>query len=273
MKNKTIITVATTGAFPTKKHNPAIPMTPEEIANDVYDCWLAGASIAHLHMRDDNEQGTMDKARFKKTVELIRAKCDIVLNLTTSGDLNATDETRMAHLIDLKPEMASYDCGTMNWGHSTLFVNHPQFLEKLGQVMLENHVKPEIEIFDAGMIYNSEYYLKKGVLQAPTHYQFVLGAPGGSTATVENLVYLKSQLPVGSTWSALGIGQGHIPIMLTAIAMGGHIRVGLEDNIYYAKDRLAKSNRELVERAVRLVKEANKEVATPDDARKILGLI
>lgn len=272
MNNKTIITVATTGAFPTKAHNPAIPMTPEEIAQDVYQCWQAGAAIAHLHMRDENEQGTMDKERFKKTVKLIREKCDIVLNLTTSGDLNATDETRMAHLIELKPEMASYDCGTMNWAHSTLFVNHPLFLEKLGKVMLENNVKPEIEIFDAGMIYNSQYYLKKGILKAPAHYQFVLGAAGGSIATVENLVYLKSQLPPGSTWSALGIGQGHIPIMMTAIAMDGHVRVGLEDNVYYAKGRLATSNAELVARAARLIREANKDVATPDDARAILSL-
>ncbi|QIQ22481.1 3-keto-5-aminohexanoate cleavage protein [Zophobihabitans entericus] len=272
MNDKVIITVATTGAFPTKEHNPAVPMTPEEIAQDVYECWQAGAAIAHLHMRDDNGLGTMDKARFKKTVELIKQKCDIVLNLTTSGDLNATDETRMEHLIELKPEMGSYDCGTMNWAHSTVFMNHPAFLEKLGQVMIDNQVKPEIEIFDAGMIYNSLYYMKKGIIQAPAHYQFVLGAPGGSTATVENLVYLKSQLPAGSTWSALGIGQGHIPIMLAALALGGHIRVGLEDNVFYAKGRLAKSNAELVERAVRLVKEANKEVASPDEARAILQL-
>lgn len=272
MNNKVIITVATTGAFPTKEHNPAVPMTPEEIAQDVYECWQAGAAIAHLHMRDENGAGTMDKARFKKTVELIKQKCDIVLNLTTSGDLNATDETRMEHLIELKPEMGSYDCGTMNWAHSTIFMNHPKFLEKLGKVMIENDVKPEIEIFDAGMIYNSLYYMKQGIIQSPAHYQFVLGAAGGSTATVENLVYLKSQLPAGSTWSALGIGQGHIPIMFAAIALGGHVRVGLEDNVFYAKGRLAKSNAELVERAVRLVKEANKEVATPNDARAILQL-
>jgi uncharacterized protein (DUF849 family) len=269
---KTIITVAPTGAWPTKEHNPNIPLNPREIADDVYACWQAGASVAHLHMRDANGKGTMDKERFRETVTAIREKCDIVINLTTSGDLNATDETRMAHLIELKPDMASYDAGTMNWAHSTIFVNHPAFLEKLGKVMIENGVKPEIEVFDAGMFYNAVYYLKQGVLKAPCHYQFVLGAPGGSAATVENLVYLKSLLPADATWSALGIGAGHLPIMFAAIAMGGHVRVGMEDNVLYAKKRPAKSNAEFVERSARLIKEANNEIASPDDARAILGL-
>ncbi|WP_371377843.1 3-keto-5-aminohexanoate cleavage protein [Sporomusa aerivorans] len=269
---KTIITVATTGAWPTKEHNPNIPLTPQEIAEDVFQCWQAGAAVAHLHMRDDEGKGTMCKEKFRETVELIRSKCDIVLNLTTSGDLHATDETRMAHLIELKPEMASYDAGSMNWMHNSLFLNPPQFLEKLGKTMIENGVKPEIEIFDAGMIYNSLYYMKKGVIEQPPHYQFVLGAAGGTAATIENLVYLKSLLPQGATWSALGIGNGHVPIMFAAIAMGGHVRVGMEDNVYYAKNQLAKSNAEFVARSVRVVKEANRSVATPAEAREILGL-
>lgn len=274
LKDKTIITVAVTGAFPTKKDNPAVPMTPQEIADDVYACWKAGAAVAHLHMRNEDGKGTMDVKKFEETQRLIREKkdCDIILNFTTSGDLEATDETRQIHLSTLKPEMASYDCGTMNWAHSTLFVNHPMFLEELGKTMRENDVKPEIEIFDAGMIYNAMYYLKKGVLVGPQHFQFVLGAPGGSTATVENLVYLKGLLPEGSTWSALGIGKGHLPIMFTAIAMDGHVRVGLEDNVFYAKDRLAESNAELVARAARVIKEFNKEPATPAEAREILGI-
>ena len=270
--DKTIITVAVTGAFPTKEHNPNIPLTPKEIAADVVECWKAGAAIAHLHMRDDEGKGTMSKEKFKETVDLIRSQCDIVLNLTTSGDLYATEETRMAHVIELKPEMASYDAGSMNWMHSGLFLNPPQFLEKLGKVMLENNVKPEIEIFDAGMVYNSFYYIKKGVLETPAHYQFVLGADGGTAATVENLVYLKSLIPPEATWSALGIGKGHLPILFATLALGGHVRVGMEDNVYYAKGRLAKSNAEFVARAARLICEANKTVATPDEARQILGL-
>ena len=272
LSQKTIITVAPTGAWPTKEHNPNIPLTPAEIADEVYNCWKAGAAMAHLHMRDDEGKGTMDKEKFKETVTRIRDRCDIVLNLTTSGDLNATDETRMAHLIELKPEMASFDCGSMNWMHSGLFINHPKFLEQLATTMKENGIKPEIEVFDAGMLYNALYYLKKGFLDAPLHFQFVLGAAGGTTATVENLVYLKSIMPEGHTWSALGIGKGHLPVLMTALAMDGHLRVGMEDNVLYAKDRLAKSNCEFVERTVRMVKEANKEPATPDEAREILSL-
>lgn len=269
---KTIITVATTGAWPSKKDNPNIPLTPKEIAEDVYKCWQAGAAVAHLHMRDDEGKGTMNKEKFRETVELIREKCDIVLNLTTSGDLNATDETRMAHLIDLKPELASFDAGSMNWMHNGLFINHPNFLEKLGLTMIENNVKPEIEVFDAGMIYNSLYYIKKGVINNPPHYQFVLGAAGGTDATVENLVYLKSLIPKEATWSALGIGKGHLPILFAAIALGGHVRVGMEDNVYYSAGSLASSNAEFVERAARIIREANGEVASPDEAREILGL-
>ncbi len=223
--SKTIITVAPTGAWTQKEHNPNIPLTPKEIAEDVYECFKAGAAICHIHVRDDENNGTMSTDKFVETVNYIKEykDCDILINLTTSGDLNATDETRQAHLRVLKPELASYDCGSMNWMHKTLFINTPQFLEELGKTMQENGVKPEIEIFDAGMIYNSFYYLKKGVLKAPCHYQLVLGAAGGSMATIENLVYLKSLLPADCTWGALGIGAGHVPIMLATVAMGGHV--------------------------------------------------
>ena len=270
--SKVIITVAPTGAWPSKKDNPAIPLTPREIAEDVYECWQAGAAVAHLHMRDEQGQGTMCKEKFKETVALIREKCDIVLNLTTSGDLQATDETRMAHLVEIKPELASYDCGTMNWAHNSVFYNTPSFLEKLGQTMQENGVKPEVEIFDGGMIYNSLYYLKKGVLKAPVHYQFVLGVPGGMEATVQNLVFLQGLIPEGSTWSALGVGKGHLPILYAALALGGHIRVGMEDNVLYDKGVLAKNNAQFVERTARIVREINRTPASPDDARAILGL-
>lgn len=270
--SKIIITVATTGAWPKKEQSPYVPLTPAEIAEEVYKCYKAGASIVHLHMRDDSGNGTMSKEKFEETVNLIKEKCDIVLNLTTSGDLNATDETRQEHLKSIKPDMASYDCGSMNWMHSSLFINHPKFLEELGVTMQEYGVKPEIEIFDAGMVYNSLYYLKKGVLKAPLHYQFVLGAAGGTAATVENLVYLKSLIPEGSTWSAFGIGKGHVPIMLTTIALGGHIRVGLEDNLYFGPGVLA-TNEQLVKRAANLIRESGNEVASPDDARLILSLV
>ncbi|MBP1991959.1 3-keto-5-aminohexanoate cleavage protein [Paenibacillus eucommiae] len=269
---KVMITVATTGAFPTKGQNPNIPLTPEEIADDVYECWKAGASIAHVHVRDDEGKGTMNLEKFKETVQLIRSRCDIVLNLTTSGDLNATDDDRIAHLIELKPEMATFDAGTMNWMHDTLFINHPHFLEKLGRITMEHAIKPEIEIMDAGMVYNSFHYVNKGVLNTPGHYQFVMGVPGGIGATIENLVFLKGLIPQDATWSAFGVGRHHLPILFATIAMGGHVRVGMEDNVFYTKNRLAKSNAEFVERAARLIREAGKEVASPDEARQILKL-
>jgi uncharacterized protein (DUF849 family) len=272
MSQKTIITVATTGAWPTKEDNPNIPYTPREIAEDVLECYKAGAAVCHLHMRDAEGKGTMNKRLFEETVSLIRDQCDIVVNCTTSGDLHATDETRMEHLGLVKPELASYDCGTMNWGHNAVFMNTPQFLEKLGLKMQELGIKPEIEIFDTGMIYNAVYYQKKGILKTPSHFQFVLGAAGGIMASVENLVYLRGLIPEGSTWAALGIGKAHVPIMLAALAMGGHLRVGMEDNVFFSYQHLAESNAQLVMRAADLVRISGNEVAGADDARKILGL-
>ena len=277
LKNKTIITIAPTGAWPKKENNPAVPMTPEEIAEVVYACWKAGAAVAHLHMRDDEGNGTMDKEKFKKTVELIRAHkdCDIVLNLTTSGDLHATDETRQAHLREIKPEMASYDCGSMNWLNSGLFLNTPAFLEELGATMQEYNVKPEIEAFDPGMIANAAYYVKKGVLKTPLHFQFCMGCANGIPGSVKNLVFMKEtmdQLCPGSTWSCFGVGHSAMEIMYAAIAMGGHIRVGMEDNVMFAKGQLAESNVQFVERAKNAIELFGRQAATPDEARQILGL-
>ena len=277
LKNKTIITIAPTGVWPKKENNPAVPMTPEEIAEDVYACWKAGAAVAHLHMRDDEGNGTMDKEKFKKTVELIRAHkdCDIVLNLTTSGDLHATDETRQAHLREIKPEMASYDCGSMNWLNSGLFLNTPAFLEELGATMQEYNVKPEIEAFDPGMIANAAYYVKKGVLKTPLHFQFCMGCANGIPGSVKNLVFMKEtmdQLCPGSTWSCFGVGHSAMEIMYAAIAMGGHIRVGMEDNVMFAKGQLAESNVQFVERAKNAIELFGRQAATPDEARQILGL-
>ena len=194
---KTIITAATTGAWPKKKDNPNVPMTPSEIADDIFRCWKAGAAIAHLHMRDDSGDGTMDAAKFRETVELLRQRypeCDIILNMTTSGDLNATDETRQLHVKELRPEMCSYDCGSMNWLHTGLFLNTPKFLEELGKNTQEWGVKPEIEAFDPGMIANAAYYLKKGVLKGPLHFQFCMGCANGIPGTVKNLVFMKETM-------------------------------------------------------------------------------
>jgi len=278
LKNKTIITVATTGAWPKKENNPNVPMTPEEISEDIYVCWQAGAAMAHMHMRDENGNGSMDKALFAKTVELLRTNhpdCDVILNMTTSGDLNATDETRQVHLKELKPEMGSFDCGSMNWMHSGLFLNTPKFLEQLGQNMQAWGVKPEIEAFDPDMIYNAQYYLKKGVLKAPLHFQFCMGCANGIGGSMKNLLFMKETMEAacpGSTWSCFGVGQSALTMLYGAVALGGHIRVGMEDNVMYSKGKLADNNKQFIDRARRVIEEFGREVATPAEAREILSL-
>ena len=274
LKNKRVITAAITGSWPTREQNPNLSITPEEIAADVYECWKAGAAIAHIHVRNDDGTPSTDFEKYKETIERIRAykECDICLNITSSGSVGFGDEERIYPLQKLLPEMASYDAGTLNWQHRTIFENHPRFLEKLGNALIESNIKPEIEIFDAGMIYNAIYYMKKGVLKAPCHFQIVLGCPGGMTSTVENLVFLKSLIPAGSTWAACGIGSGHMPIMMAAIAMGAHIRVGMEDNVMWQKGVPAESNAQFVKRAKELLEINGLEAATPDEARQIYGL-
>jgi len=275
LSNKVMLTVACTGAWPKKTDTPYVPLQPREIADEVIACAKAGASIAHIHVRDDEGNASMNFDKFKEAVGYIReAKCPIVLNLTTSGGLGLTDEIRMKPFVELRPEMASYDCGTMNWLHTGVFENHPRFLEATAAKMRECNVKPEIEIFDTSWVNNALYYIKKGVLQGPQHFQFVLGAAGGMTATIENLCYLLRMIPQGQghTWSALGIGQQHLPLMAAAIALNGHVRVGMEDNIFMSKGVLAKSNVEFVERTKNLAHALGKEIATPDEARQILGV-
>ncbi len=275
--NELVVSVALSGAWPMKKDNPAIPFTKEEIANDVIACAKAGASIAHIHARDDKGIGTMDTDTFIEIVEHVRAEMkkhqvDIILNLTTSGALGLTDEIRMAHLDRLRPEMCSYDCGSMNWMHNDVFLNTPAFLEKLGYFTQERNIKPELEIFDGGMIENAKYYIKKGVLKAPCNFQLVLGAPGGLSGTIENLMFLHSLLPEDCTFSATGIGKAHMPILLASLALGADgIRMGLEDNVYMERGVLA-TNENLVKRAVEIATLSGRKIASPSRARELFDL-
>ncbi len=269
---KTIITAALTGAVTPKSKCPALPITPKEIAEDAIRCWKAGAAVLHLHMRDDEGHGKIDADRFRETVNRIRdAGCDAVLNLTTSGELHVDAERRMAHVIELHPEMATFDAGSINAGDG-IFDNDPDFLISLGKMMIEEGVKPEVEIMDLGMLTAAEWYKKQGALLDPIHYQFVLGfAFSGAPATPQNLCYLVDHMPAGGTWSAFGTGAGHLPILYTTLALGGHVRVGLEDNIWYQKGVPA-TNEMLVARTARVIREYGNDVATPDEAREILGL-
>ncbi len=274
--SKLIITCALCGVGTTKEQNPNVPITPDEIAADGLECVKAGASILHIHVRDANGVNAMDKDIFVEVVGKIREKVaaaglDVVINVTTSGS-KFTYEQRMSHLALVKPEMCSYDPGTMNWANSYVFLNEPKFLEELGTLTQELGVKPEIEIFDAGMIGNTNHYLKKGFLKAPLHCQFVLGVPGGMPGTVESLAYLLPKIPAGSTWSISGIGKDHMPCMLMGLAEGCNgLRVGLEDNIFFEKGVLA-TNPQLVARAVELGKVAGREIADAAETREILGL-
>lgn len=275
-KEKVIITAALTGAVTPKSINENMPITPEEIAEDAYNCWKAGAAIVHLHMRDDQARGTMDAERFKKTIELIRAHedCDVIINCTSSGTWEpATPEVRMKHFNTIPEiEMGSYDAGTFNWGYATVFDNNPQFLEDLGACYQRNDIKPEIEVFDTGMLDNAIHYAETGVLKSPLYCQMVLGVGGQSPATVQHLEFLVRQLPKDARWSALGIGKAHLPIMYAALALGADgIRVGLEDNVMYAKGVKA-SNVSLTERAARVVREFGKRPATSAEAREMLGI-
>jgi uncharacterized protein (DUF849 family) len=272
--SKRVISVALTGSWPTKADNPRLPVTPKEIARDVFECWEAGAAVAHIHVRDDDGAPCMDFEKYEEAVHLVRENkdCDININLTTSGISGMDDDTRIYPLERLRPEMASYDCGSLNWMHNVIFENHPRFLEKLGYAMQKYQIKPEIEIFDTGMIYNALHYIEQGVLIPPCHFQLVLGAAGGMTATIDNLLHLYNQLPDNCTWAACGIGKAHMPVLLTTIALGGHLRVGMEDNVMYQKGVLAESNAQFVFRAKRMLEEAGCQAATPEEARHMFNL-
>lgn len=279
-RERVIISCAMTGTATPKEKNPNVPVTPEEIAADAHAAWKAGAAIVHLHMRNDNWKGVMDWKRFQETIRLIRSdpECDVIINCTSSGgpgpDGTHSNQARFDHFQRIPDiELGSFDAGTFNWADQKEFNNEPAFLKALAKVYLDYNVKPEIEIFDMGMLGNAKHYHQTlGLVSEPMWCQFVLGVLGGMDATVENLEYLVRHLPEGALWSATGIGTGHLPILYSAIALGANgVRVGLEDNLYLAKGKPA-TNQALVERAVQLVRLFNKQPATPAEARQILGL-
>lgn len=274
LTNKRVISAAITGSWSTKEHNPVVPISIQEIAESVWESWEAGAAVAHLHVRNEDGTPSSDIKKYRELVKLIRTRkdCDVLLNITSSGGLGFTDEDRIEPLVELKPEMASFDAGTLNWQYSGIFENSPRFLTKLGTALHENQIKPEIEIFHPGMIDEALYYHRKGILKEPLHFQFVLGIASGMSGSIDNLVFLRNMIPKEATWAASGVGKYHMPVMLATIAMGGHLRVGLEDNVFYQKEVLAESNGQLVARAKRLLQEAGLEAATPAEAREILSL-
>lgn len=270
---KLIITAAITGSRISRETAPYIPITPEEIVQSAIECWEAGAAMVHIHVRDPQTGlGTQDMELFRQVVDALRDKTDLILCLTTSGipGRNLPAEERLAPL-GLKPEVASFDAGSINLGGS-VFMNSPEFLQQAAEKMRAAGVKPELEIFELGMLLTCLRMRDEGKLDEPLHFQLVLGTPWGAPATPRSLIYLHEYIPADATWSVIGIGKGHLPMSLMAMVMGGHIRVGMEDNIYYSRGVLAKTNAQFVERIVRLAREYGREVATPDEARRILKL-
>lgn len=270
--DKLIITAAICGAEVTKEHNPAVPYTVEEMVREAKSAYDAGAAVLHVHVREDDGTPTQSKARYKEVMDaILRELPDVIIIPSTGGAVGMSAEERLQP-TELMPEMATLDCGTVNFGDE-VFENTLPLMRAFGKRMLENNIKPEYECFDMGHLEAALQMARRG--EAPGHpmqFNFVLGVPGASSASVSNLLWLVSALPEGSTWTATGIGRHEFTLAAHAIAMGGHVRVGFEDNLYLSKGVLAKSNGELVAKVVRIAKELGREIATSDEAREILSL-
>lgn len=268
---KLIITAALTGAEVTRELQPNLPISPDEIAEAAYQCYLAGASIVHIHARDTEGNATQSYEIYKEIKEKIEKKCNVIFQPSTGGAVWHGPEERLQP-VELKPEMSTLSCGTCNFGPD-VFMNSEEYMEKFASRMKELGVKPEMEVFERGMIENAKKLAKKKLVDMPLHFDFVLGVPGACPGTPEDLLHMVNAIPENSTWTVAGVGRYELPLATMGILLGGHVRVGFEDNIYYSKGRLAKSNAELVERVVRVAKELGREIATPDEARKILGIL
>jgi len=271
--NPLIITAAITGAETTKKMNPNLPTTPEEQALDAKACVTAGAAIIHLHVRDDKGSPSQNLEDFRESMEAIRETCDPkpIIQISTGGAVGAPMEERIRPIVELKPEMASLNVASMNFGDE-VFLNEPKDVKRLAKHMQELNVVPEVEVYDAGHIDIVKRLFKEGLLKKPIHYQFVLGVLGGMMGEPRNLEFMIESIDPDDTWAVAGIGRYELPLAILAIEKGGFVRVGFEDNVYYEKDVLADSNAQLVARVTRIADEMSRPVATPDEARSLLGL-
>lgn len=287
---KTILTCAVNGNITTRDHHPGLPISPAEIAAAVIDARAAGAAVAHIHARDlQTGRGTTNGALFAEIVDRIRqSACDIVINLSTGeggrfvpgaddpaiaapGTTLVGPAARCAHVAALRPEVCTLDLNTMFSG-SAVVINTPASIETMARIMREAGSLPELELFDSGDLQLAKHLLATGVLQSPAVIQLVLGVRYGAPADPATLFYLSSQLPPDCVWAAFGLGRAEFPILAQAFLLGGHVRVGLEDNVYIRKGVLARDNAELVEKGVAIVEQLGGSIATPDEAREILGL-
>ncbi|AQH01137.1 3-keto-5-aminohexanoate cleavage protein [Burkholderia sp. KK1] len=272
-KEPCVISVAITGSVPRKKDNPAVPITIAEQIESTHEAYEAGATLVHLHVRDEDERSSSDRHRFAELQEGIRKHCpDIIIQFSTGGR-GRSFEQRGA-MLDLKPDMASLATGSVNFP-TIVYENPPDFVRSLAQTMLDHNVKPEIEIFDLAMLYNTVDLVNQGLLKSPVHVQFVLGVKNALPARLEILEFeveqLKKNLP-DATWTAAGIGRHQLEVNHWTLQLGGHCRTGLEDNVRWDKDTLAKSNAQLVSRVASLCAEYGRPVATAKEARELLSL-
>ncbi len=268
---KLIITAAICGAEVTKDDNPNLPVTAAELASTALEAELAGASVIHLHVRDEQGLPTQRIQYFRAAVEAMKqAGVSAIIQPSTGGAAGMSAAERI-EVLDLIPEMATLDCGTINFGDE-VFTNDLPLMRNIAQRMKADNIIPEFECFETGHIYNALRLGKDGLLPEHLHFNLVLGVPGAMPASVKNLLFLVEQLPQGATWTASGIGSHQLPVALHTMMLGGHVRVGFEDNIYYSKGRLAKSNAELVARITRIAEEAGREIASPAEARAILNI-
>lgn len=268
---KLIITLATLGNVPTKALNPATPVTPDEICDVLEECRELGVSMAHIHARDKNEEPTHARAAYKAILDKIKErKIDVITQLSTGARGGDNTVKSRGQMLDLDCDMASLATGSSNFPAS-INANSPDLINEFAKTMKQNGIKPEIEAFDTAMIDYAKYLLHKKILDTPPHFNLVMNVPGSIKGTPKNLLHMVESLPMGSTWTVSGIGNSQIPMLTLAMLLGGHARTGMEDVLEYEKGVPA-TNRMLVERVVRLAQVLGREIATPDEARKILRL-
>ena len=269
--SKMIITAAICGAEVLKEHNPAVPYKIEEYVREAKLAYEAGASIIHLHVRWDDGTPTQDRERFRAAIDAIKAEIpDVIIQPSTGGAVGMSDDERLQPL-ELIPEMATLDCGTLNFGPEDIFVNTEKTIVYFAERMNELGVMPELEVFDKSMIDTALRLRKKGIIKGHMHFDFVHGVQGGIGGSLRDFVFMRHSIPDEATYTVAGIGRFEFPLAAAAIADGGHVRVGLEDNVFISKGVLAKSNGDLVDKVVRIAKELGREIANPHEAREILG--